>query len=42
MSKFAATGVAGFIQKPYYAADLTGKISEVLGERPGHLQVVAS
>jgi PAS domain S-box-containing protein len=41
-SKFQAAGLAGFIQKPYYAADLTSKISEVLGEKPGHLQVVAS
>ena len=41
-SKFSAAGLAGFIQKPYLAADLTNKISEVIGERPGHLQVVAS
>ncbi|MDQ3023079.1 MAG: PAS domain S-box protein [bacterium] len=41
-SKFSDAGLAGFLQKPYLAADLTAKLSEVLGDRPGHLRVVAS
>jgi len=41
-SKFSDAGLAGFIQKPYHAAELTSKLTEVLGERPGHLRVVAS